>query len=131
MPGLIAGATLVGASLGGVGAGTAPMTADWQSSESHQSVVMTLSDDNCQTNPTSASCIVDNVTKGVNGKDVYEGGEMIYDGIHGMYVRRAAPAADDGVRVAKPLIGGAAAVGAGATGVAVAKHQKQKKNRTS
>jgi hypothetical protein len=117
MSGLIAGATLVGASLGGVGAGTAPMTADWQP---------------CLEDATSAECTIDQAEDliGSNGQTVYQGGEMARDAIK---ARRVAPVADDGLRFAKPVIGGvAAAAGVGATTAAVANHQKKKmQNRAS
>jgi hypothetical protein len=107
MPGLIAGAALVGASLGGgVAAGTVPS-------------------DECLSDPYSAACIAemarDEAAK--HPKEVVDGSKMAYEGL-----KRGV--ADDGVRVVKPLVVGAGAVGAGATGVAVAKHQK-KKNQAS
>jgi hypothetical protein len=114
MSGLIAGAILVGASFGGgVGAGTAPS-------------------DECRPDSSTAECLVEGANDAVrnNPNDVVQGGQMVYDATRGAWVRRAAPAADDGVRVVKPLVVGAGAVGAGATGVAVAKHQK-KKNQAS
>jgi hypothetical protein len=103
MPGLLAGAVLVGASLGGgVAAGTGPSDA-------------------CLSDPYSAECMAERARDevGRHPKEVIDGGKMAYEGL------RARGVADDGVRLAKPLVVGGAA-GAGAAGVAVVKHQKKK-----